>query len=95
MNHTPGPWDTSLSTRTTHAHYVGKRAPNGSLDMVCDLTDSCFPHNAKANARLIAAAPELLEELKNLVDDIETGEHLGDVHISRAKALITEAEGKG
>jgi hypothetical protein len=66
MTHTPGPW-------TYHAdgeanHYTLMRSDGGWL--------ISFLHNGEqwtltqeANARLMAAAPEMLEALKNLEND--------------------------
>lgn len=60
MKHTPGPWKVSNSRRQ-----VGKRAPNGSLNLLADTTNSCFYDEDKANALLITSAPDLLREHKD------------------------------
>jgi len=46
--------------------------------------------NWDANARLIAAAPDLLEVLKDLI----SGEYTDDVILKWAKEAIAKAEGK-
>jgi len=56
MKHTPGPWETSSNA-------------SGELDICCPdagdmIADLSGCDNADANARLIAAAPELLEALR-------------------------------
>lgn len=67
--HTPGPW-------------VITRHPNLNVDVfaVGEVMDEAFQYvlshtvcyqNAEANARLISAAPELLEALKGLLDDVQ------------------------
>jgi hypothetical protein len=72
--HTPGPWDLVLENEH-HGAYVA-----GPFGDICDLyamsdpaalsvrngaTSRAVPfHNANANARLIAAAPDLLRELR-------------------------------
>ncbi len=91
--HTPGPWRASKSAAGYHAIYHGKAA-----NMVAQLgalhgTDesALLSHcgNAKANARLIAAAPELLAALIEMVDGTE------DVHtrFTMARAAIAKATG--
>lgn len=54
--HTPGPWETSRNGRDWVV------CEGGAGDMICDLA-GCG--NDKHNARLIAAAPELLAALEN------------------------------
>ena len=72
-NHTPGPWEYH-----TAMNYIGfSVAPLGILPTLAAvercgdcMTISCFnfPGSIEANARLIAAAPELLDALTNLLD---------------------------
>jgi hypothetical protein len=62
--HTPGPWEAQYQPFSP-AHTIGKRAANGSLDLIADLKDSVAQLDERhANATLIAAAPELLKALK-------------------------------
>ena len=60
-NHTPGPW-----AAVEHGVICEKCTSHGNF-YVCGLID---PDNDedKANARLIAAAPELLEALKSVLE---------------------------
>lgn len=53
MNHTPGPWE----AKGWLGRYVQHR---GSVVAVCQLEDQ----NTEANAKLIAAAPDLLEAME-------------------------------
>lgn len=57
--HTPGPWNASLVYRGENWNI----AASGRLAVV-----ECFNDDAEANARLIAAAPELLDLLIEAVD---------------------------
>lgn len=60
-NFTAGPWECSLSE---HGADVAKRAANGSLDLLADLCYSVPQgEERKANARLMASAPDLLDAL--------------------------------
>ena len=55
--------------------------------------DEFIDCNGPANARLIAAAPDLLEALELLVGWEETGTPLSDVCFSQARAAIAKAKG--
>lgn len=84
--HTPGPWDHSKD-----AVFVvdGKEYDDVAL---------CVGDNAQANARLIAAAPELLEQLVAFCDLAEQwfGGNVPEEwrgRIECAKAAIRKAEG--
>ena len=75
--HTPGPWEYRPAM-----NYIGfSIAPLGTLPTLAAvercgdcMTVTCFnfPGNTEANARLIAAAPELLTALENLLAWAET-----------------------
>lgn len=65
MKHTPGPWSVD-NIALTGQHLVMRVCPGDKTrgafnDEVCRLA---APYDAIENARLIAAAPELLEALK-------------------------------
>lgn len=60
--HTPGPWV------ATGWEEIVVNAPNGNtLCLAPSDSKDCTLETIKANARLIAAAPELLTEAKNLL----------------------------
>lgn len=97
--HTPGPWE----ARGWSIKYPG----NGVRVCVVDQADKALKQFGdydedmavcKANARLIAAAPELLEALRNLLADAES---LGidDSTVSgsaiEARAALAKANGEG
>ena len=84
MSHSPGPW-----------RCVG----NADIEAAdTALVATTYDDNPKdqSNARLISAAPELLQRLKDLLDYAEAfcdaGEHL--YQFSAARALIARLEGK-
>ena len=100
MRHTPGPWvvrtiDQSLATvETQDGEYIICNAAQLRGD------DWKTEHaERKANARLIAAAPELLAALQRLVSVIEkqvASPHLAEraSPLAQAKAAIEKATGE-
>ena len=108
--HTPGPWVIeTVPTSVGICHKIGPFPPRRPDDVkprsACLYADYPSVHNPAdnelyANARLIAAAPELLEALEILVTEIT----LSDVdmeyidshfkpHIEKARAAIAKATG--
>jgi len=96
---TPEPWGVGDLDRNEQRRVI---AENGRLVVVCahESVGSLVPE-MEANAILIAAAPDLLRELKFMVRDwIEI---VGDEdenrtpadRLEKAKAAIAKAEGKG
>lgn len=90
--HTPGPWtadDEISSLSSTVSVYA-----NGPIVYVKD--NGAGPINQMANARLIAAAPELLEALREMLesDNVPSGciDH-GAIE-RKARAAIAKATGK-
>lgn len=90
--HTTGLW-------TTEDHKMpSDQVFDGTGVMVADCKWTNFtPLQREAHARLIAAAPELLETLKNLVTPLEKGWNVDDMdqRIAEARAAIAKAEGRG
>lgn len=84
--HTPGPWDVQGDTYVTVNSLIiahCKQAGRTSLD------------EAMANARLIAAAPDLLAALEKVIDYHVTGINpLSDAAILSARAAIARARGE-
>lgn len=106
MNHTPGPWKL-VDDGTVRSKAFGKSDMMGDYlgVIVCDLKagtgSPVWPSvarahsqpEAEANARLIAAAPDLLEALEELYKagpDCEGGP-LGEAY-RKARAAIAKAE---
>lgn len=103
--HTPGPWyvDTEYSIQIMKhmEHLVGTTKYTDYT--VADISEGGFTGEEElANARLIAAAPELLEALQELLawdlDSLPGEVSLGfsgiEKDIARAKAVIAKATGE-
>jgi len=78
--HTPGPWGTTYAPRTRHNlktwHVVAPaRSEHVSPTRIC--TTGALVE-AEANARLIAAAPDLLDVLKDALKAIDQLQDAGD-----------------
>ncbi len=86
--HTPGPWGNNKWNCQEH-----QISANGGTIALVSHSRSLVPENeADANARLIAAAPDLLEALKYLDGELKRrGFDFGRLKIKEA---ITKAEGK-
>lgn len=89
--HTPGPW--FAPTPTYRTFYVEARIGNRMLQEVASCGPTADPAQQAANARLIAAAPELLEALTLLVAGIENSVSKTYIPLVRANAAIAKATG--
>lgn len=80
--HTLGPW-VAVDVNSEAPYIVADQGKKWNNPVICNLYDDVTPSdsvtigpwlqahdNAKANARLIAAAPDLLEALKIITDDV-------------------------
>lgn len=82
MKHTPGPW------------YWDSEGL-GSKDVLVFGKGYPFEMTSKANKQLIAAAPDLLESLQDLLIRVADDEEYGPEHaITRARAAISKALGE-
>jgi hypothetical protein len=112
--HTPGPWTTyglneydCPGVESKSSESISIVVFGNSLDENAGVLGRTV-EEAKANARLIAAAPELLEALENIIDDLTEeyqlraqsytdGEPLTGAlrsALDRARTAIAKAEGK-
>jgi len=96
--HTPGPWFVSVHDDNNET-VVRCRENQGYEPIICnceyDNIDIVTVEELAANARLIAAAPNLLAACKDLVRRAETmtdGEWGEPEEIAQAKAAIAQAE---
>ena len=90
--HTPGPWrERAMPGRKTTAWISG-----GDGNLITEISGARrLPEENAANAALIAAAPEMLAALKNLVNDaLANGMHSSEPRIIEARQAIAKAEGK-
>ena len=101
--HTPGPWEIE-SRSQTEMIFGPKVEPVKSIDaftgqsltasdrpLIARVCNGPLSPEGKANARLIAAAPEMLALLKFLLTDTETDD---DVLIRMIEDMINKAEPK-
>lgn len=101
--HTPGPWthDPIWSNRVVMPDYsyiwiIGYDSKGGPIHVA--RVDGPREEQCTANARLIAAAPELLEALKLLLAECDQQVSIGNmpydwVSFGIARAAIAKAEG--
>ena len=96
--HTPGPWtvrdsDTSIDVRC-EAEYLNVC----TMDKEAIGTDREAMDAALADAQLISAAPDLLNELGAITDALAAGDivHIepGSVQAERMRKVVAKAEGK-
>lgn len=104
--HTPGPWRVDFAR--TPDGIVGFRvlAPERWHSVAnCNCYEPCnavcfTPEEKYSNAHLIAAAPDLLEALKHLIEDPDYQVAIGgnpyavEAMLSRCRAAIAKAEGR-
>lgn len=100
--HTPGPWE--IRKAKDGSGDIAIVAPNAPADQYSrpGILGECYADirrmgenntaEAEANARLIAAAPELMEALKVIIDDPKSEVPSG-LYIA-ARAAIAKAEGR-
>ena len=104
--HTPGPWsvridrdkyDSSRDVIRVRAE-EDRNHPQGPLTV--SRINQYLADESVANARLIAAAPDLLEALRVMLRSFETGEHYETrnpycrPYVQAARAAIAKAEGR-
>src|SRR5690625_4116976 len=107
--HTPGPWVYSRSFHPGLSDYINIHQADGapytseSSDVATVSTVACRRETAEANARLIAAAPELLGVVEALVvqlslagcDAVEDSNNPLEALHWRAREAVGKTTGKG
>jgi|SRR5579864_8501228 len=97
VQHTAGPWH--LSPNFGYVRKNTGHTDDGPKDFnIASIHDFGEEAEVVANARLIAAAPELLEELETVVaimnwEEVPPTEEKFDAIIARAEAAIRKAKG--
>jgi hypothetical protein len=90
--HTPGPWFAKRAGDGRYFEwYVGR--DGGNCSIAEDITDPVTRDPSEANAHLIAAAPDLLEALKMMMEGGLEGPT--SQATETALAAIAKAEGRG
>ena len=102
QSHTPGPWHIEQFT-SGYSKYEGRtishRLESGNMLRIARAYNVMGPNETDANARLIAAAPDMLAALQKLSDVFDMDEHDQDrAHaescaIDTARAAIAKATG--
>ena len=95
--HTPGPWTAERATPNT-INIDGDGFSIGEVYDGAEDTDS-EGSTAEANARLIAAAPELLAALENCIETLDAAKHRANggcewIAVIEARAAIQKAKGR-
>lgn len=93
MTHTPGPWRVTADGYIAGQGFVPIRTPYRENAFKDGPARSGHPEaEVQANARLIAAAPELLEALEACLDAIGSWEPEEDpYYVTMARAAIAKA----
>ena len=95
--HTPGPWIGAGPSfgdplpRYTTEIVTEREDEDGAATSICELPFHHHDDENEANARLIAAAPDLLEALQDMVSDHAS---LSDATLAFARAAIAKATGE-
>lgn len=94
--HTPGPWVKSHDNFAFQIRGVFPKSKNSFVSIYHwkDSDYGCSKDEAEANARLIAAAPELLEALQWYVENDETNGYAGNQYYLNGKSKAQKAIAK-
>lgn len=87
--HTPGPWESGECTIKTNQHIDGQQIIRHSFYVkkvnglnIAELSGSAYHSQLEANARLMAAAPDLLDALiwtAGYIAEIPPGKHVDHI----------------
>lgn len=86
---TPGPWIYREAKDAKTPISADVQGPHGSF-----IADCGSHETADANARLIAAAPELLDAAKEVLRQLDSPESVALGDCDRLEAAIAKAEGR-
>ena len=91
--HTPGPWRIATEPSGIRARHIKADSYLTVCSFLTSVSRNCGPDEINANARLIAAAPDLLALLVELVD-IEGPMPGTSAWGDKARAAIAKATGE-
>ena len=86
MTHTPGPWTDAPDHKGTGVYTCPNGLPEGHIANV-----NTGPVAWQANARLIAAAPAMLEALKGVIEEEQRRNRIGTSADVGVRALANTA----
>ena len=92
QSHTPGPWTASFSFHGTKPGIGDVWQIDAENHAVCT-TQFCYAAETEANARLIAAAPELLEAASEALKGLELAGFDRSRQANGLRAAIAKATG--
>ena len=87
--HTPGPW---IKPQSGEGFTICGPERRGIRGIICKIYSTC--EDMEANARLIAAAPELLEACRKIVREENSLSTVRQVVMESARAAIAAAVGE-
>jgi hypothetical protein len=95
MSHTPSPWHIGRRLRATiEGEEYATLFESVEIPAVAGGGIALVPAHHKADSLLIAAAPDLLEALTDLVNDFDRSVWTKDPMLIKARAAIAKAEGR-
>lgn len=91
QKHTPGPW--RVEKIDQHHGDYGIQVVGSNDEVICD-NEAYYPHALdEKNAHLIAAAPEMLKALCDLVEAVEDNDRDSLRELLAAHSAIAKAKG--
>ena len=95
--HTPGPWhafEQCSYSATKGLFEIDANHPSGNRQTIAVTPFAGDGHELWANARLIAAAPEMFEVLSELLDTLEMSKGYGfDEEYEKVREVLAKVEG--
>ena len=94
--HTPGPWHTNTDEMARWPEQVGCCPLVGRPFSIAAGVNNVAAASTAEDALLIAAAPDLLEALREVVSDIDAGCAAVRLDlVAKARAALAKAQGEG
>lgn len=94
-NHTPGPWVIDSESLRDGPKSVGPQTSRFGMEEIASIRTNGDNQITLANARLIAAAPKLLEALKNMLACMEARDMDSMANAANdACKVVAKAEGR-